>query len=277
MSKQTKTVSILGCGWYGMELAKLLRQQNYQVKGSTTSPEKLSTLAREGISAHLLLLGKEESQINVDFFESDLLIICIPPKKSASAQNIFVDKINQLIHLIKDSPIQNVIFISSTAVYGEQNKSVKEDEALSPVTDSGKAILEAENLLKAQNDFQTTIIRFAGLIGPGRDPGKFFAGKTELPNGRAPINLIHLDDCLSLTLQIILQNAYGHTFNACAPDHPQKQKFYTRASIKAGLQKPSFIDELKNWKIIDGTLATKILNYNYLVANWTQWLNSNKL
>lgn len=274
---KTTTISILGCGWYGLQLAKLLIQHDYLVKGSTTSPEKLSQLTQEGISAHLLELGTTESKIDPEFLESDLLIISIPPKKSASAQNIFVDKIKALIKALEGSSIQNVIFISSTAVYGDHNKSVNEDELPQPGTDSGKAMLQAETLLKTQRNFQTTILRFAGLVGPGRDPGRFFAGKTNIPNGQAPINLIHLKDCTALTLQIIKQNAYGYMFNVCCPDHPQKQLFYTQASINANLEKPGFLNELKDWKIIDGSFASKMLNYNYLVANWADWLKSYKL
>ncbi|MBE9600992.1 SDR family oxidoreductase [Pedobacter sp. MC2016-24] len=269
-------ISILGCGWYGLELAKLLIEKKYLVKGSTTSPAKLHLLDQEGIAAHLLDLGVNEAQIDTDFFESDVLIISIPPKKSASEQHLFVDKIKQVIKAINCSTIQNVIFISSTAVYGDHNKSVNEDELVKPVTDSGKAIVTAEQLLKEQEGFQTTVLRFAGLIGPGRNPGRFFAGKTNIPNGAAPVNLIHLDDCISLTYQIIKQNAYGYTFNACSPDHLQKQDFYTQASLKAGLEKPVFINELKDWKIIDGSYTNKILNYNYLVASWGDWLKSDK-
>jgi nucleoside-diphosphate-sugar epimerase len=270
-------ISILGCGWYGLELAKLLIKRNYLVKGSTTSTQKLSLLEEVGISAYLINLGTAEVQIDPHFLESELLIICIPPKKSASEQNLYVYKIKQLIQAINSSPIQNVIFISSTAVYGDDNKTINENEPPQPITDSGKAILETEILLKAQDNFQTTILRFAGLVGPGRNPGRFFAGKTGIPNGSAPINLIHLDDCVSLTYQIITQNAYGYTFNACSPDHPQKQEFYTRASLTAGLEKPAFINELKDWKIIEDSLTSKLLNYNYLVANWADWLKSDNL
>ena len=51
--------------------------------------------------------------------------------------------------------------------------------------------------------FNTTVIRFGGLIGYDRMPGKFLTGKKDLPNGDAPVNLIHRDDCVQIIYQII--------------------------------------------------------------------------
>ena len=42
-------VSILGCGWLGLPLAKALIGEGYTVKGSTTTPAKLNLLKEEGV------------------------------------------------------------------------------------------------------------------------------------------------------------------------------------------------------------------------------------
>jgi len=62
--------------------------------------------------------------------------------------------------------------------------------------DAESALYRSEQLFHENTNFQTTVIRLAGLIGPGRNPARFFAGKTNIPNGNAPVNLIHLDDCI---------------------------------------------------------------------------------
>lgn len=266
-----KTISILGCGWFGLELAKALIQKGYIVKGSSTTADKLELLSSHHIQPFLVNIQKDEASYDDDFFKSDILFICIPPKRNTSEQSDFYNKIEQIVHTATTHHIKQLLFISSTAVYGDTNEEVTELSIPKPETESGKAMLKVEQLLKNQKNISSTVIRFGGLVGPNRNPGRFFAGKTAVPNGQAPINLIHLSDCIGLSLAIIENEAFGHTFNACAPDHPDKQQFYTAAAINAQLTPPVFIDELLNWKKVS-TIHTKLLNYNYLVNNWINWL-----
>lgn len=267
-----KTISILGCGWYGLELAKALVALGIQVKGSSTTINKLEVLANHQIEPFLIDFRKEDEQYDPFFFQSDILFVCIPPKRSSGEQADYKYKIERIIDVAKLNNTIHLIFISSTAVYGETNSSVTELDLPNPETESGKAILEVENLLKSQTAFSTTILRFAGLVGPKRDPARFFAGKTEIPNGRAPINLIHLEDCIGISLALLKNSAFGYTFNACAPDHPSKQEFYTTAARKSSLTTPTFKDELLNWKLVS-SIQSPLINYTYHVSNWIEWLN----
>lgn len=269
-----QTISILGCGWFGLELAKTLVAKGYAVKGSTTTPEKLEILSSHQIQAFLISFEEKKAQYDPLFFQSDVLFICIPPKRSQGQQATYQHKIQRICAAAKLHGASNLIFISSTSVYGDHNEEVTESTFPNPETASGKAILASENFIKAQKDFNCTILRFAGLVGAGRHPGKFFAGKAALPNGQAPINLIHLADCIGISLQVLEQNMFGHTINACSPDHPTKQDFYAAAAIHAGLPVPEFKNELTKWKIIS-SIHAPLLNYTYQVGNWQQRFNPN--
>ena len=268
------TISILGCGWYGFELAKKLITLGYTVKGSTTTPGKLLAMAEAGIKPYLLNFEAGTQNYPEAFFEADLLIINIPPKRHTDQIEQYLVKIEKIAVLAALHHIKDLIFISASSVYGDFKKTVTELSPTLPQTLSGKQVLKAEQLLRAK-PFNTTILRFSGLVGPGRHPGRFFAGKKDVPNGKAPINLIHLDDCIGLTLQIIKLQAFGYTFNASAPQHPEKQKFYTAAAKTINLEEPHFIDELKEWKIISSIQVPKLLNYKYKTANWMDWLQDN--
>lgn len=270
------TISILGCGWYGLPLAKELIAQNYIVKGSTTSAEKVPVLRQEGIDPYLINLQQGKTTFDTEFLSSKILVICIPPKRSTGDQAGFPNKIQTIANAAKDSNIENIIFISSTAVYGDHNEVITEDNMPNPDTPSGKAMVEAEDILQNHPSFKTTIIRFSGLIGPGRDPARFFAGKTNIPNGQAPVNLIHLADCIGLTIAIIKQAAFGHIFNASSPDHPAKQEFYTRAASNSGLEVPTFINELKKWKKVSTNHIPSLLNYNYKIPHLLPSIASEK-
>ncbi|HTH81600.1 MAG TPA: SDR family oxidoreductase [Mucilaginibacter sp.] len=263
------TVSILGCGWYGFELAKSLVKKGIMVKGSTTSPDKLSLLIQAEIEPFLIDLSPEKQIIDADFFACDVLWISIPPKARAGKGQEYLTKIQQLIHIIEANAIKQVVLISSTGVYPDLNGEVNEFTIPEPNTESGKILLEAENILKARGTFTTTIIRFAGLIGPGRDPGRFFSGKTNIPNGNAPVNLIHLTDCIGISEAILAQQAFSYIYNGCSPDHPSKSDFYTRAAITSNLEAPQFIEEKTSWKIVSSVNVEAVLGYKYKVDKLT--------
>jgi nucleoside-diphosphate-sugar epimerase len=256
-------ISILGCGWYGLALAKALVSDGLKVKGSTTSPGKMETVAANGIEPYLVNFATGTENYDARFFNCDILLIAIPPKIRSGGGADFINKIEKIINAIKRYGVKKVIFISSTGVYADLNNEVDENIDPQPNTEPGRILFAAENLFRQEPSFKTTIIRFAGLIGPGRDPGRFFAGKKNIPNGNAPVNLIHLDDCIGLTKAIISQDAFGYLFNGCAPDHPVKSAFYTQAAINSGLDKPDFIGELIEWKIVKSLNAGMVLDYRF--------------
>ncbi|MDB5088705.1 MAG: hypothetical protein JWR09_2699 [Mucilaginibacter sp.] len=261
-------VSILGCGWYGKALAKSLLKNNVIVKGSATSPEKLQQLSDLGITPCLANFKADSEDYDPEFFKCDILIVSIPPKARQGESGDYLPKIQRIINAIDKHQLTKVIYISSTVVYGDSNSEVNELNDPEPDTESGKTLLEAENLFKQQTAFKTTIIRFAGLVGPGRHPGRFFAGKKDIPNGNAPVNLIHLDDCIGITLAVIEQDAFGYLINTCSPDHPIKSDFYLQATLQAGLSAPEFINELNNWKLINSVQIQDVLNYEFKVPVW---------
>jgi len=260
MTKRSK-VSILGCGWFGFPLAKQLVDSGHQVKGSTTTTGKLADIRSAGIDAYLFSLDQDEDAGN--FFDSEIVILGVPPKLRAGSEDDYEGKIRRLTERLQDTPVKEIVFISSTSVFSDANSVLNENDVPSPETASGKAILAAEIYLQGCTIFNTTVIRFSGLIGPGRDPGRFFAGKTNIPNGQAPVNLIHQDDCLGITMAILEKRAFGHLFHAVAPQHPQKSSFYPKASLASGYSVPEFVDELHSWKIIESVNVPKLLNYDF--------------
>ena len=92
-------ISILGCGWLGLPLAKALVSRGFSVKGSTTSEEKLAVLENAGIEPFLIALSENKTTGNLtDFLEnSKILIIDVPPKLRSSETESFVSKIRNII------------------------------------------------------------------------------------------------------------------------------------------------------------------------------------
>lgn len=260
------TASILGCGWYGKALGAALITKGNTVKGSATSAAGLAALTAVGIWPFVVSVDAGGLSADTGFFDCEVLMISIPPKFRKGETAGYLPKLGHIIESIRQSNIKKVIYVSSTGVYGDTNREVDETDDPQPDPGTGTILLEAEKLFITETAFKTTILRFGGLIGPGRDPGGFFAGKTGIPNGHAPVNLVWLEDCIGITETVIRKDAFGYVFNACMPWHPAKAIFYPWMSKKAGLPEPVFIDELKNWKIINSVNLKPILNYEFVTG-----------
>lgn len=263
-------ISILGCGWLGLPLAKALIKKGFSVNGSTTSEEKLSILENAGISAFLVSLDSKSVSGAIENFlqESGTLIIDIPPKLRGTNKENFVEKIKVLIPFIEKSAVKKVLFVSSTSVYGEENDVITEESSLNPDTESGKQLVEVEQLWQSNTNFKTTVLRFGGLIGEDRHPVKFLAGRENLDNPEAPINLIHQEDCIGIILKIIENDFWNETFNAVAPFHPTRCAYYTQKAMDLNLALPKFNPE--NASIGKTILSDKIetvLNYTFIKPN----------
>jgi nucleoside-diphosphate-sugar epimerase len=277
-------ISILGCGWLGLPLAKALLEKGFSVKGSTTSIEKLPILEKSGIHPHLIVLseGKPTGNLN-DFLESsEVLLIDVPPKLRGNSKKNFVEKIKNLIPFIEKSTVENVIFISSTSVYGDTSSfdcaqddtlSVTEETKTCPDTESGKQLVQAEQLLQTNPNFKTTILRFGGLIGEDRHPIKFLAGRKNIENPNAPINLIHQDDCIGIIEKIIQKSLrqaqtdkldWNETFNAVTPFHPSRKDYYTQKALELNLNLPEFNPENDTFgKTILSEKIETVLGYTF--------------
>ncbi len=263
---QTNTISVLGCGWLGLPLAAHLVQQGYTVKGSVTKPEKLELLAQKGITPYQVQITDTTITSNdlSGFLESEVLIINIPPSRREDVVLYHQAQMTLLLEEILKSPVRQVLFISSTSVYPDLNQEVTELENILPTKESGKALLAVEKLLRSNKHLMSTIIRFAGLVGYDRMPGKFLAGKKNVENGNAPINVIHQDDCIALITGIIRQQAWGEIFNASADLHPTRKEFYTLAAAKAGLELPTFANTADpRFKIINSEKIKQRLDYSF--------------
>ncbi len=257
------SVSILGCGWLGFPLAKYLLSCGFEVKGSTTSEQKMSQFKQAGIEPYLFMVT-EQSQLDADlsdFLQTSTWIIALPPGRTPYKQLAYRNLFSLLAQALPSSVVQHIIMISSTSVYGDHNQLVDEQTLPQPTEESGKLLLEMETKLAAWS-IPYCILRPGGLIGPNRHPGKFFGGKKAIPDGLAPVNLVHLDDVIRVIQLVIEQKSEG-MLNVVAPTHPSREKFYTLASSHLGMEKPQFLSEKHSWKQVEAN-RLKAMDYSFI-------------
>lgn len=204
--------------------------------------------------------GFDAYQINIEkpadfsqFLNADTLIINITNKNKAAFE--------QLISQIEHSPIKQVLFISSSSVYQNTNDWVREE----PQFENEDSILwQIESLFRQSSQFTTSIIRFSGLIGPERHPGRFFRNGKQVQQADAPVNLIHLDDCIGIIEQLLKQQVWGEILNGCADTHPSKKQFYRHAAEQLNQAVPDFNqDNTPSYKIVSNDKVKTLLSYQF--------------
>ncbi len=192
------------------------------------------------------------------FLQAEILIINIPVKNE--------EYFESLLREIKKSNIKKVLFVSSTSIYENKNCVISENDGFESIE---SPLFKIENLLRNSRQFKTTVIRFGGLIGYNRNPGKFFSMGQQVQNPDANVNLIHRDDCIGIISQIIEQQVWGKIFNCCTDTHPTKRQFYTYATKAIGFPVPSFVNlfQKSSFKIISNQKVKAALNYDFLHKN----------
>lgn len=264
-------ISIIGCGWLGLPLAKHLISVGYSIKGSTTSKDNLNTLQNASIDGYVISLNEEG--INGDFTNflsgSATVIINIPPGLRKQPNKNHVAEIQHLVRAIEKQHIKNVLYISSTSVFKDEENFPLIDAATLPnsTSNNGMQLMEIEQLLRANTSFNTTILRFGGLFDSSRHPAKYLSGRTNLSNAKAPINLIHKDDCIAIIHSILKNKHWNDLFNAAHPSHPNKKSYYTNYCKTNNLELPKFNLEAKSkGKLIDSSKMVQLLKYTFKQA-----------
>ena len=251
--------SVLGCGWLGLPLAEFLEKRGFVVKGSTTSQEKIALLNSKNIQPFLIEIRNNYNSDSLKtFLNTDVLFINVPYGRQKENLNAYLD----LIDKIEKSPVQKVIFASSTSVYADTNGVITNTESFQ-INPDKQGLLELENLFRKNKHFDCTILRFSGLIGGSRNPGNFFKEGRIVKNGLAPVNLIHLKDCIHIVYQILIKKAWNQVFNAAADSHPTRKEFYTAATLRAKKTPATFLDEMDRFKIISNEPLKKALDYTF--------------
>lgn len=246
----TKKISILGCGWLGKPLAQELIKKGHRVYGSATSREKLSQLEANGITPFLIDIDQDDNPF-ANLLDADVLVIAITSKNK--------DGYQRLVQAIEKSVLRKVVFVSSTSVYSNTNGIVTEE---TETIDSFLA--EIERLFTSNSVFQTTIVRFGGLFGYNRKPGNFFKPGRIIDYPEGFVNMIHQDDCVNILHDIIKQDVWNETFNACSTDHPTRREYYTNEAKKVGRSDLQFNEQSENeFKIVSSEKLKEALNYSF--------------
>lgn len=202
-----KTVLLAGCGKIGLALGQALLQAGFQPIG----------LRRSQVPAAFPLLQADFTRpLDPALFRTPIDYVvhtATPAARSDEAYaKAYPGSVRHLLAALQDHPLQRFFFVSSTAVYGQQQGEwVDETSPAEPQQFNGVRMLEAETLLR-HSGVPATCVRFGGIYGQGGNflIRKIQAGTEVQREPPAYTNRIHHDDCVGM-LQFLLEQAAAGT------------------------------------------------------------------
>jgi nucleoside-diphosphate-sugar epimerase len=187
-------VLIAGCGYVGTALGLRLAAGGAQVWGLRRSPGGLPDPITP-IAGDLTDPATTDLVPDVDA----VVIATSADRRDPDAyRRAYIDGPVRLLDglMSRPTPPDRVLVVSSTAVYGQTDGAwVDETSPAAPSTATGQVVLDAEAAVARAAD--VTIVRFAGIYGPGRTRliDQVRAGEATCPPEPAYTNRIHRDDC----------------------------------------------------------------------------------
>lgn len=193
---------IAGCGDLGTRVAKLVLKNTgsrvWGLRRTQTNNESMPP----GFSWLSVDLSKPESMSVLPKGITHILFSATPDVRSESDyRQLYLNGLQNIVQLAESPALERVIFISSSAVYGEHvDEWVNEDTPVSPSHFNGRVLIEAEHWLLGfgQSRGLTTLsLRLSGIYGPDRTVllERLKAGLASAPT--TPVhwaNRIHIDD-----------------------------------------------------------------------------------
>lgn len=260
------SVVILGLGWVGEPLAKALIARESFVTGTVRTSGQMLAWQHDFPLVDVVCWQSGEP-LPAAVQTNTTVIITLPPHKVGSD---YQAQLGALVQQCADRGIGQLIYLSSTSVYGRAQGVCTEETIPEPETPQAQALLAVEHVCLQAAIPHITVLRLAGLIGPKRYPGRFLSNKPLAGGGRC-VNLVHQSDVVALLVALVFQPESG-VFNLVAPDHPSRAAFYQQACQLAGLALPQIMDMQDDGRCVSGHKLEQVMHYRYQVADLMAWL-----
>lgn len=194
----------------------------------------------------------------------DVVIISFPPMEDycSSIQKLFQ----------KLTPMKQLIFISSTSVFGEG--LITEDSPKEGKTTNALELIKCEAWIREQEN--SLIIRPGGLIDEQRHPQRFLQKVPVIKKSKTNVNLVHTADVAAFLHYAIENELKDEDFNLVCSAHPTKEELYSR--LLPNLKFDSLDSQkriIDNSKSLRTGFTYQYNNLEWLLCNTVSFLHTN--
>jgi len=195
-------VVFIGCGEISPKAAQQLQARDYEVlavrRNTSELPDSLQSVSADVLDPSSLRFLQSEKANTVVYS------LAAAEFTEQSYVDAYVTGLRNTISACNPATLQRIIFVSSTAVYHQNDGSVvNETSPTDPLAFNGRVTLDAENLVKATGI--GTALRLSGIYGPNRlrliDRVK--NGQCTDEGNETITNRIHVEDCGGILAHLI--------------------------------------------------------------------------
>ncbi|MEE8057166.1 MAG: SDR family oxidoreductase [Pseudomonadales bacterium] len=208
-------ILMVGCGDIGISLGVKLVAIGNQVWGLRRDTSRLPATITP-VTADVTEL---ETLVQLSSLTLDYVVVSLIPASVTDEgyRKTFVEGLDNLLKILVDSrSLKRLFFISSTSVYHQTDGQwVDENSETNPDGFSGQRLLESEQLL-ASSGLPYTVVRFAGIYGPGRQRliEQVLAKQNCAEEPILYTNRIHIDDCVGFLAHLIGLHQQGQVLES---------------------------------------------------------------
>ena len=200
-------LTIVGCGFVGLALARQLQAERSQLTLTLTTTREERYAELQPLADQVKICDAADPiSLKQALSDAEIAVFCLGPKGDRQVdedgyRNTFIDSFQCLTSLLPQLPqLRQIIYTSSCSVYGDaQGEWVSESTPTNPGNGHGAVLVDSESLLQAihQPSRLVCILRLGALHGPGRefkDRFENLAGQTRPGRGQQFTNWVHVDD-----------------------------------------------------------------------------------
>ena len=300
-SEDKPTLTIVGCGYVGLHLAGVAKDQGWAVTATTRQAQKADMLEAAGITAAVVDPSDTQALSSV-VRAADVVVHSVPPGRKSGDDRVTPALVDVLRSASDDWPSMGaaarrvqksrkpvVVYLGATSVYPAHPPGLHVNED-SPVETGGRGQprLDAENALRRlANDagVSAAVLRLTAIYGPDRGlHQRIRQGLATFPgDGANMVNRIHVADIVRIVLSVAqhLQSAAPGQFEifCLADDRPETFKAHAdgvcdmlglpRLAFDPGAEVPP---TLQSNRIVDNDRFKQVLGLDLKYPSWREGL-----
>lgn len=226
--KKPRSVHLLGCGDIGSAIGCALLERGERPLGVRRNVAALPP----GLPSLSLDYTERESLARLEAQPADIALLTpTPPGRDVESYRLgYLRPVENLLALWGDGPPRDLVYVSSTRVYGDAaGEWVDEESELHPADGQAELLAEAERRL-LESHHRVCVVRFSGIYGrlPSRLLERIRGGHIVRRSPPHYTNRIHRDDCIGFLLHLL--------------DLPQRERLYLASDDCPALQ-----HEVESW------------------------------
>lgn len=236
-------VAVVGVGFLGRVLACALPAPVLAVSRTGTWPDGH---VPQAIQLHAIdLLHPAPGALQRALAPARSLVICVAAGRNQDRRAVYLDGVARLLRACEDVSLARVVYTSSTSALPDRDAWLDDDTPDPPSDERGQIQRSAEEHVRIACEARETpwtILRLAGLYGPGRELFRLYRsdpGAVQPGDGMQTTNLIHRDDAVQACLAALaLDPKVSAIVNVCDDDHRPRRTMFSAIARAAGLPEP---------------------------------------